>query len=306
MIIDIHTHIIKKEWLPAKWWQWLGKYYEKSSFASLFKGHKKEDFITNLCDPDGQKLINRMNETEIDKSVVLPLDWGILMGEPPQTIQKQNEEIAHIVQKSNGRLIAFAGIDPRRKNAVDTIDFFLKHHNMQGIKLYPAAGYDIEEKKYYAIFEKACEYNIPVLIHTGYSFGPFYSKYSTPLKLDTICADFPQAKIIAAHLGNGFSDDLCMLGHSKDNLYCDFSLMQVHCKHNYKNFARIIRKSLNFMGLGKVFFGTDWPFSEKIIKTKKFITLIQNLANIKERQESFASIEIEAILGNNAKKLLNL
>ena len=91
------------------------------------------------------------------------------------------------------------------------------------------------------IFEIAGEFHVPVLVHSGCSFGPFLGEYGEPSVLDYLCATYPDTIFIAAHLGSGYLEQLCWLGYAKPNLYVDCSLMQIRTRQNYPEFARNIR-----------------------------------------------------------------
>jgi hypothetical protein len=237
---------------------------------------------------------------------VLPLDWGLLLGEPSVSIDEQNRLIGEIARNSRGKIVPFVGIDPRRENAVKKMEFYLKEYHMQGFKLYPATGYDLQDDRFKPIFEKALEYNVPVLIHSGYSFGPFLSKYCTPITLDYLCTNYPNVRIIAAHLGSGFLEQLCWLGYAKPNLYADCSLLQIRCKQNYREFAGNIRLACDLMGSDKVLFGSDWPFSRTVMDNKEYIDSINRLSTFEDNDIQFGSFEIKQILGKNALKLITV
>lgn len=304
MVIDFHTHTFGYSWLPERWWNWLIEYYNSRDRNPLAPNKKNENIIEQLCDDDGSKLLGMMTDTNIDKSVVLPLDWGLLLGEPSTPIEEQHTLISKISQKSNGRIIAFVGIDPRRGNAIEFIKFCLEEYKMKGIKLYPAAGYNLEDDRYKPIFKIAIDYNVPVLIHTGFSFGPFISKYGDPRVLDFLCATYPEVAFIAAHLGSGYLEQLCWLGYAKTNLYADCSLMQIIAKQKYKEFSKGIRLACNLFGSRRILFGTDWPFSQKVMPNNTYVNAFNRLASIDDMATRFATYEVKQMLGKNAENLL--
>jgi len=302
MIVDFHTHILDYQWLPQKWWDWLEDYYQKAGPLTL--GRRKQSSLDNLLDPDGNKLLQELERCSFDKAVVLPLDWGLLLGEPEKSIEEQHEAIYRIAQKSEGKLLPFVGIDPRRPNAIELIDFYLSKRAMAGIKLYPAAGYDLRQQAFKGVFEKAEEYGVPVLIHSGFSFGPFLSQFCTPLVFDFLCATYPKVNFIAAHMGGGFLEQFCWLAYAKPNLYLDCSLMQIICKQNYQDFAGKIRLACNLAGNQKILFGTDFPFSQTVLPNEIYADAFKKLASLSAPETQFSSLEIKQILGKNAVRLL--
>jgi uncharacterized protein len=304
MIIDFHSHIVNRSWLPERWWAWLTEYYNSRRQNSLLPQRNADEITERLCDCDGTKLLGSMREAQIDKSVVLPLDWGILLGEPSTPIEEQHRLIAEISGKSNGRIIPFVGVDPRRRDALELIRFCLEEYKMQGIKLYPATGYDLQDEAYRPIFESAMEHDVPVLLHTGYSFGPFLSKYCEPAILDYLCATYPKINFIAAHLGAGNLEQLCWLGYAKPNLYADCSLMQIRSRQNFLDFARKLRLACDLFGSRRILFGTDWPYSQSVMGNDEYVNAFRNLKSLECTEFKFAGYEVKQMLGGSAENLL--
>jgi uncharacterized protein len=233
------------------------------------------------------------------------LDWGLHLGEPPISIDEQHRKISEIAQRSNGKIMPFVGVDPRRKGAIEMIKFFLENYNMQGIKLYPAAGYAVEDDIFRPIFITALEHNVPILLHTGYSFGTFLSKYGDPAVLDYLCATYPEVTFIAAHLGSGFLEQLCWLGYAKPNLFADCSLMQIRARQNYSKFAENIRLACDLLGSKRILFGSDWPFSKSMMSNDSYVNAFRKLSSLEVGSAKLAGYEVKQILGKNAEDLLS-
>ena len=306
MIIDFHSHIIDYSWLPERWWSWLTDYYNSRRQSPLLPQRGVDYVIETTCDCDGNKLLSAMADAHIDKSIVLPLDWGIHLGEPPVSIEEQHRLIAEICESSNGKILSFVGVDPRRKNALELINMCLEKYNMRGIKLYPAAGYDLRNVVYGPIFEAALTYNVPVLMHTGYSFGPFLSEHCGPDVLDYLCATYPNVTFIAAHLGAGYLEQLCWLGYVKPNLYADCSLMQIRARQNYSEFSKNIRLACDLFGSRRILFGTDWPFSQSVMNNNEYVNSIRKLKSADGAGATLAGYEVKHILGENAEGILGM
>ncbi len=305
MIIDFHSHIIEYSWLPERWWTWLLEFYNSKRQNPLLPRVTADDLRAQLCDGDGSKLLAAMEDAQIDQSIVLPLDWGILFGEPPVSIEEQHYRIAEIAERSNGKILPFVGVDPRRKGALELIRYCLEDRGMQGIKLYPAAGYDPADESYRGVFEAALRYDVPVLVHTGYSFGPFSSEYCGPGVVDCLCAKYPDVTFVAAHLGSGHLEQLCWVGYAKPNLYADCSLMQIRARQNYPEFASKLRLACDLFGSQRILFGTDWPFSQSVMKNDDYVNAFRKLKSADSPGTMFAGYEVKQILGGTAASLFS-
>ncbi len=305
MIVDFHSHIIDYSWLPERWWAWLIEFTNSRRQNSLLSRVTADDLQAQLCDREGSKLLAAMEDAQIDKSIVLPLDWGILFGEPLVPIEEQHDRIAEIAEKSNGKIVPFVGVDPRRKGALELIRYCLEDRRMQGIKLYPAAGYDPTDEAYHGIFEAALRYSVPVLLHTGYSFGQFSSEHCGPGMLDCLCARYPDVTFVAAHLGSGYLEQLCWLGYAKPNLYADCSLMQIRARQNHSEFAGNLRLACDLFGSRRILFGTDWPFAQSVMRNDEYVSAFGKLKSDDSPGGTFAGYEVKQILGGTAASLLS-
>jgi hypothetical protein len=102
--VDFHAHILEASWMPQRWWSWLTAYSNEHRRGGLLTERKAADVINRFCDPDGLKLLQEMDEAKIDKSVVLPLDWGLMLGEPPVPIKNSIGKLWRWQRKVKGGL----------------------------------------------------------------------------------------------------------------------------------------------------------------------------------------------------------
>ena len=305
MIIDFHTHLLDRSWLPDQWWQWFERFHagSRGTFSRPFTKNK-EGIIETLLDPDGSKLIAAMDAAGIDISVVLPLDFGLRFGEPEVSIMEQHLRINQIVESHPSRLIGFVGVDPRRPDAAEIIESGIKDFGLKGVKFHPGAGFSLDKETARPIWERVAKLNVPVLVHTGQAFGPLFSRYCNPVTLDDALARYPDIRIIAAHLGGGWFDELCWMGYTKPNLYADISLWQIRCRRNREDFTASMRKAFDMFGPERLIFGTDWPFTENLMQSKEYVLAVQNLFAEPGAGPDFLSAEIKGLLGKNAQRLL--
>ena len=125
MIIDAHCHIKDFDWYPEKWWVGLAKSIglrvKKEMGIKLSPQQIKDKILSTMMDPTGEMLIREMDRAGIDMTVILIQDFGLALGEPKVSIEEQNQIYAEIQKKYPKRILAFAGVDPRRPNAEELI-----------------------------------------------------------------------------------------------------------------------------------------------------------------------------------------
>ena len=311
MIIDSHVHIWDESWCPAAFWDGLAV-----RMASVRKKKGEKDNITSndvkknlfpaYWDPDGSKLISEMDEAGIDMSVILPSDVGYDLGDQRTPVWNQNKMIADIASRYPSRLIAFVGVDPRRDDALRLLETGVKEWGCRGLKINPTAGFYPNDKQFYPLYQKAVELNIPLISHTGGSIPPLKSKYAQPIHFDEIASDFPNLKMICAHLGHGWWLELNQLTEKHLNVYTDCSGWQFSASSYVKYFCQVMRHTLNLTGMDRVLFGSDSPsYRLTPLTTKKYIDIIRNLPQY-EGEESFNDVEIAHLLGDNAKRIMGI
>jgi len=310
MIIDIHAHIFGKGWIPKEFFYGVARFITHE-FAKQGIQESNEavgdTLIESSNDPEAKSLLAEMDEAGIDKSVLLPVDFGIPLGDPEVSIEEVNKKYAELARKYPDRLIAFAGVDPRRKNGLDLFKRCIEDWEMKGLKLHPSAGFYPNQKEVYPLLEKACEWKIPVLIHSGAMMVPLRSKYSQPIHFDDLATDFPDLPIITAHSGGPFGyTQMISIMMIKLNIMADISAWQVIADRNYHLFCRALRELMDFVEPERIFFGSDSPSLRSIMSNKDWVKLLKDLPQKAPEGITFREEEIALLLGGNAKRLLNL
>ncbi len=307
MIIDVHYHPLIEGWHSDEWWRTIGTVYIdglRSMGMKMTLEGVRENILETFWDPDGSKLVAEMDEAGIDKTVILPQDLGYLYGEPPIGILEQNKAFAAMQETYPDRIIAFAGVDPRRPGALDLVETAVKDWGLKGVKLHPGTGWFPDEKAGYHFLAKVAQLGVPVLTHTGMWMGK--NKPCDPLHLDEILLDFPHLKIIAAHLGRGFGRRVHELSAYRSNLASDISGWQMAALKDRHAFCAALRGALDALGPNRVFFGTDGPFMRPAMSNKAFVDLMKELPAKASEDIFFSEAEVRAVLGEAAASWLGI
>lgn len=312
MIIDSHVHIWDESWCPAVFWDGLAARMaavrkKKGEEENIHVRDIKKNLFQAYWDPDGSKLLAEMDDAGIDVSTLLPSDVGFDLGEQPTSIWDQNRIIAEIANRNRSRFIAYVGVDPRREEALRLLETGVKEWGCRGLKINPTAGFYPNDKKFYPLYQKAVELNVPVLSHSGGAIPPLKSKYAQPIHFDEIAADFPELKIICAHMGHGWWSELNQLTEKHLNVYTDCSGWQFSASSYNQYFSHVMRHTLNLTGMDRVLFGTDSPsYRLTSLTTKKYLEVIRNLPQKTSESGNFTEEEIANVLGGTAKRIMGI
>ncbi|MCP4682800.1 MAG: amidohydrolase family protein [Desulfobacterales bacterium] len=258
------------------------------------------------ADPDGENLLKGMDEAGIDFTVICSVDNVENDLHTPEIARMKNKKVGDIAQKYPERIMAFAGVDPRRDTASDMLRECFEDFGMRGLKYHPDHGYDPSGPESYKLLEILENMGGILLTHTGPLAPPSRCKYAEPMRLADIGVDFPTLTVIAAHMGYVNWRSWAALATHQPNLYGDLAMWDAYAFGRYELFCRELRDLIDFAGIGKILFGTDDPIFRIVRPTRDWIQLIQDLPVNAPDGIKFTHEEIDAILGGNAAKLLGI
>ncbi|MBI2865599.1 MAG: amidohydrolase family protein [Chloroflexi bacterium] len=316
MIVDVHHHVIpvfrddKALSIQAEAFYNAFGGGGRSERTDVPLEEVKRRMQSHTPDPDGQKLFQRMSQAGIDITIIcvtdeprrIPADSDIL---------SINRAWAEFARKSNGRVIALAGIDPRRKEAPELYRHCIEEYGMRGLKWHPDFGHYPNSEEAYKVLKVAEQLGTPLLTHTGplprFYPGPHWrSKYADVRLLDEVAQDFPGLKIIAAHVGRFDWLQWAQLAQYRPNLYGDLALWQISAVAGYDRFCRNLRDILDIAGTDSVMFGSDGPGLTALVANEEFVQILRDLPRKAPEGIKFTEEEVAAILGANAQKVFGL
>jgi predicted TIM-barrel fold metal-dependent hydrolase len=301
VIVDVHTHISKKEWFPNEITKTIVEEAAKRTGIAPEKLMRNLEKYPTVYQASPENLIRDMDEAGIDKSILIAVDYGLAPGlsKPKVSIMEYNRWVADVADQYSDRLIAFVGVDPRRKNAVEILEKAVQEWGMKGLKLYPPCGFYPNEPIVTPLWEKSNELGIPVMVHSGPTFPQLKMKYSEPIYLEDVLIKYPNLNIIIAHSGGSvWAEEVIGLRQFRDNVYADISGWQGTAYAAGKEYAtqRIVQVYVFLRS--KCLFGSDWPAFNHQINNKEWVNMINGL-NMETKLK-------KKLLGENAEKVLKL
>jgi len=310
MIIDVHYHLIPVSIPPNSPFLEEGM-LEPLRVAKIMDlevdlDTLKEKASQMWSDPRGRKLIKTMDEVGIDYTIVCNVDNAGNELNTPEVTQYMNKMIAKIANKYPEKIMALAGVDPRRPEALKMLKQCFEEFGMKGLKYHADNGYDPSGPESYDLLEYLEKKKGILLTHTG-PLGPHgRSKFTEPILLADIMVDFPNLKIIAAHMGQINWRPWAALAALYPNLYGDLAMWAPFAFGRFDLFCRELRDIIDYVGIEKILFGSDGPIYDIVLPVNDVIEKIRNLPNKAPNGIRFTEDEIDAILGGNAAKLLGI
>lgn len=210
-----------------------------------------------------------------------------------------NDEVARLVEKFPDVFVGgWAMIDPwKGKWAIRELERCVKELGLTGLKFQPPAqGFFPNDRRFYPLYEKCVELNIPVSFHTGTTglgagmkggYG-YKLKYGRPIYLDDVAADFPELTIIMIHPAWPWVDEQIAILLHKANVFADLSGWAP------KYFPETLKREINGRLQDKFMYGSDYPE----IPPKRWLEEFQ--------AGGYKDEVVEKVLYKNALRILNL
>lgn len=260
-IVDIHSHTFPDSIAERA----ISKLEKSSGCKAIGSGLQKD-------------LLLSMQASDVDISVVAPVATS------PNSHSINLKSIA--AREKFGDLLYFLGaLHPETPDIPEEIAF-LKENGFCGVKLHPDyQNFFVDDVKMFPIYEELERQGMFLLLHCGEDVSFRNSSRGNPSRTATVLKNFPELKIIAAHLGGylRWNETLEYLAGFPnvwlDTAYCAF-----------KPEPQIMQKIIDTFGTDKILFGSDWPWMEQ----KKSIDYIKNLP--------ITEVQKGNILGGNALK----
>ncbi len=227
-------------------------------------------------------LLASMDKSGVDLSVIMPVVTKPSQFETVNTFAKSvNEQYA-------GRLMSFGGIHPDSENYKAELNR-IKELGLPGIKLHPDyQGVMIDDVRYMRIIEYANELGLIILVHAGIDIGLPEPVHCPPDKARKVLDAIKPQKLVLAHMGGWKQWDAVYEYLAGENVYLDTAFTFDYIDlDSFLNIWEVHDRE-------KILFATDSPWSDATIDMEVLKVLIQRAQ------------DIENILGNNAKKLLNI
>jgi len=299
MIVDAHVHLWNRRMLPN---EAVKRYLEplremEEALKPFFDFNLDGDYAFDDFSISAEELIKEMKGSGVDKAVILSTDFELL-----NDSELGNEEYTTMLFEECSafdELIPFISVDPNRgEDGLRMVEDMVKRYAPLGIKVYPATGFYPDAERYRDYWELIDDLGLVVLSHAGMAMEPLDEKYCRPCFFRDVAERHPDMRIIIAHMGGKFHDELPPLMREMPNIYTDCSALQGWLpKRPDMAHSRLEAMCGEFPD--RVLFGSDFPNYEIRFSTLQFINLIR------EGEWGDAGTK-EKLLGKNISRILGL
>jgi predicted TIM-barrel fold metal-dependent hydrolase len=263
-----------------QWWQ------SVDGVVRAWAGHGMEGGAA-APPPRAVELIKWMDTAGVD--VTFALREGMMDTCGYVTCMSTNAFIIQEIAPYPDRIYLECNVGPiiRRgvKHAIWELDYLVKNANAKLCKVYqPEDEGPLNDKRMWPFYEKACELDIALTIHTGMAYvSPNTCRHTLPIQLDDICLDFPDLKIIAYHMGWPYHEELFGLAGKHKNLYVSMSGIVGWLQRAPYRGYHMIGEALEWAGPDKIVMGQDLGFDDM----PRIVNWVRNLEMPEELQEKW-------------------
>lgn len=257
-----------------------------SNYRNIFGEEKAANLGLTLADLE--KMAEDMSPEEFDGelrrrakkvSTALPdfikeldengVQWGA-------TRLDTKEETADIIKRYPDRFLGIAIADPRGgMKAVREFETDVKELGMKALFASPYHfGLRLNDKKFYPLYAKAAELEIPVFCYCTMTYRTDYAMdVGRPLYLDEVAMDFPELTLIAGRGGGGgwpWIPEMIGVARRHQNVYINFSAHRPKYLGMPGSGWEMLMQFGNTLLQDRVVFASGWsnywPYSRGVVK----------------------------------------
>lgn len=281
-MIDIHSHV------------WPGKYIKDNFIKDADRITDGEVNIEVDCSDHKRDILDQVN-----KAVVLGFRA------PASGIDVPNKYVAEYRDKYPEKIVAFGSVDPNDVKALEELEYIVEKLDMKGLKLGPIYQHFDPQNKViaYPIYDYMESKGLPILWHMGTSFpSEGRIEFTKPILLDKVSRDFPDLKMIIAHLGHPWFGEAISVIRKRPNVYGDCT--NIFCRPWQFYNAMLMAQEYGIMN--KIFFGSDYPCGVKDFNEAVKLFQAVNQFTVGSNLPKVDMDSMDKILNRNPLKILGI
>ncbi len=224
-------------------------------------------------------LMREMDETGIEMSVLLPIDFPML---------SQNADVALAAAHSrSGRIFSFGSVHPYAPSAEKRLDTQLGK-GARGIKMHPSVQVvRADNRRARELYGMCAERDMIVFWHCGPAgIEPKLGQYLNQVRFyERPIAENPGCTFVLGHAGAGQFEEALELHRKYPNVWLETS------SQSLTNIKRIVERADH----DRVVHGSDWPFYHPAISVSKILIATEGKPDVRHK-----------LLFGNAARLLGV
>jgi len=290
MIVDVHTH------LPP---------YKKRAKDKVENDGRESDYRIRVRRGRAIGPISDEGRTSWEDhfDAMKAVDKAIVFGIARYgTNINVNDITVEYVKMHPEKMIGFLSVDPNDPNCLKEMRRCVDELGLKGLKTGPLyQSYHPDSYKATLVFKEAERLGIPVMFHQATAPGSLNQlEMAQPLLLEKVAHQFPDLKMVYAHMGHPWWREVIMIIRRNENVYADISANFYH-PWDFYNSLELARE---WGQLDKLLFGTDFP----VTTPRETMDALRNINYMLEgtKLPRIPEDAIEGIINRDSLKLLGI
>ena len=302
-LIDVHTHIFPSEEVSNRFLVSTGRTPKLVGTVPVLLANMRKLGISRtvmLMFMDIRTLIARdVAELPADLSPAQRKDRAEAIRGVWANKLSANNSWGYRETKAHPELMAFVGVDAAAMTEEEIRAEIAKgvRESTRGVKIVPSAMWlHPDDKRLLPAYDEAQRRGLPLLSQSGRTaaLDAGGDPWGRPKYWNNVLPDFPKLRVILAHMGMGFEEEVAQLTARFPNVHADLS----HRLHELdkpgamtsQELAGWIRK----IGVERLMFGTNFPLNDATACVRAFRAL------------PLTDAEREVVGSENAKRMLGI
>jgi len=168
-----------------------------------------------------------------------------------------NEKVAAFARQDPQRYVFVASVDPMDADFMEQLQYVHGTLGAKMLKLGPIyQGLHPHDKRYRQMYDYCQKHGLPIITHMAATFASGVPlEYARPALMEQICCEYPNLKVILAHMGHPWEGEAIVSIRKQANMFADISALY----YRPFQFYQTMRLMEEYNASSKVFFGSDFP-----------------------------------------------
>jgi len=186
----------------------------------------------------------------VDRAIVLAFKSRYLDAEIP------NSYVADYVRQHAAKLVGFAGIDPTEPNCLDELRRAHEELGLKGVTVSPALqNFHPADTRLARLYEQCVRRGLPIVFEQDLRNSAAKLEFARPLALDEVCQEYPELRVVVAHMGYPWIEETVVLLGKHQNVYADIAGLLSQPWRTYQ----ALLAAYEYGVMNKLLFGSGFP-----------------------------------------------
>jgi len=186
----------------------------------------------------------------VDRAIVLAFKSRYLEAEIP------NRYVADYVRQNAAKMVGFAGVDPTEVDCLEQLRIAQEELQLKGVTVSPALqNFHPSDTRAMKLYEQCARRNMPVLFEQNQRNPATKLEYARPMLVDEAAREFPELRIVVAHMGYPWVDETVALLGKHPHVFADVAGLLEHPWLTYN----ALLAAYEYGVIDKLLFGSGFP-----------------------------------------------